>query len=443
MKLAFALASHTRNFLQQLDMEQLGKDVHISLRTSSWNEELVTGRPIAKQLGLSRRNKHIQLRGQLQLSKVHPNKNLAHSLSHNASDKTMLAKLRIDTEAAETVALSTVQSPCLASFVSSSSLVIGMVNLEPPKMESLQLRQLALSKSETCLESLSKNLADKSLASLTLSSLSLQRRDLESLTLTSWSFPIVGLTLPSLSRTRDRFHSLTLHSLSLTKGNSASLTLQSLRLIDENRFQTISFREDSFEDGSEKELDESLAHTFLERRAGTNSFSKISLQAKKPPKEAKTNSFSSQSFRGILSLNLWWRIFLLCSFQLVCAALFLRTCSFRISLPTESLQADQLEAAYFRSSFYRHSLQQGELVAAYGRKSFEQQSFQQDELDLAYLFSPTRASNLDCLAQTFKQDSLEKQPLEKKLVHNIFANNFFQQSSFKDNFSNNIFQTNK
>ena len=293
VKLALALASHTRNFLQQLDMEQLEKDVHISLRTSSWNEELVTGRPIAKQLGLSRRNKHIQLRGQLQLSKVHPNKNLAHSLSHNASDKTMLAKLRIDTEAAETVALSTVQSPCLASFVSSSSLVIGMVNLEPPKMESLQLRQLALSQSETCLESLSKNLADKSLASLTLPNLSLQRRDSESLTLTRWSFPIVSLTLPSLSRIRDRFHSLPLHSLSLTKGNSESLTLQSLSLIEENRFQTDNFKEDSFEDGSEKEFEESLAHTFLERRAGTNSFSKISLQEKKPPKEAKTNSFSS------------------------------------------------------------------------------------------------------------------------------------------------------
>ena len=286
VKLALALASHTRNLLQQLDMDQLAKDVHISLRTSSWNEELVTGRPIAKQLGLSRRNKHIQLRGQLQLSKVHPNKNLAHSLSHNASDKTMLAKLRIDTEAAETGALSTVQGPCLASFVSSSSLVIGMVNLEPPKMESLQLRQLALSKSETCLESLSKNLADKSLASLTLPSLSLQRRDSESLTLTSWSFPIASLTLPSLSLTRDRFHSLTWHSLSLTKGNSKSLTLQSLSLIDENRFQRISFKEVSFEDGSEKELEESLAHTFLERRAGTNSFSKIKLARKEASKRS-------------------------------------------------------------------------------------------------------------------------------------------------------------
>ena len=138
------------------------------------------------QLGLSRRNKHIQLRGQLQLSKVHPNKNLAHSLSHNASDKTMLAKLRIDTEAAETGALSTVQGPCLASFLSSSSLVgwDGYLRLlEPPKMESLQLRQLALTKSETCNESLSKNLANKSLASLTVTQLELTEKQLRELDL--------------------------------------------------------------------------------------------------------------------------------------------------------------------------------------------------------------------------------------------------------------------
>ena len=61
----------------------------------------------------------------------------------------MLAKLRIDTEAAETVALSTVQGPCLASFVSSSSLLVGMVAAKPSQMEKPQLRQLALSKSET------------------------------------------------------------------------------------------------------------------------------------------------------------------------------------------------------------------------------------------------------------------------------------------------------
>ena len=221
VKLAVALASHTRKLLQQLDMDQLEKDVHIGLKTSSFTEELVTGRPIAMQLGLSRRNKHIQLRDQLQISRIHPDKNLAQSLIHNASGRQVLAKLRVNTGAAETLALSTVIS--FASFVPSTSLVVGMVNLEPPKMESLQLRQLALLQSESCFESLSKNLADKSLASLTLPSLSLQRSNLESLTLDSWSFPTDRLTLPSLSRRRDRFHSLTLHSLSLTKGNSESL----------------------------------------------------------------------------------------------------------------------------------------------------------------------------------------------------------------------------
>ena len=176
----------------------------------------------------------------------------------------------------------------------------------------------------------------------------LQSRNSKSLTLDSWSFPIASLTLHSLSRTRDRFHSLTWHSLSLTQGNSPSLTLQSLSLREENRFQRTSFREASFEDGSEKELEESLAHNLLERRAETNSFSRISLQEKQPTKEAKTNSFCSHSFRAILSLNPWWRIFLLCSFQLACAALLLKNSSFRMSLPTENLQADQLQATYFR-----------------------------------------------------------------------------------------------
>ena len=216
VKLALALASHTRKLLQQLDLDQLGKDVHIGIRTSSFNEELVTGRPMAMQLGLSRRHKHTKLRDQLQVSRVHPDKNLAQSLIPNASGKQVLAQLRVNTGVAETLALSTVSS--FASFVSSSSLVVGMVNLEPPKMESLQLRQLALSKSETCNESLSKNLADKSVASLTLPSLSLQRSNSKSLTLHSLSVTEGSLILPSLSLTRDRFHSLTLHSLRLDKG---------------------------------------------------------------------------------------------------------------------------------------------------------------------------------------------------------------------------------
>ena len=72
VRLALGLASHTKSLLQHLGVDQLEEHVNISLKTSSLNVELVTGRPLAIQLGLSRRNKHIQLRsekGQLQLSK--------------------------------------------------------------------------------------------------------------------------------------------------------------------------------------------------------------------------------------------------------------------------------------------------------------------------------------------------------------------------------------
>ena len=408
VRLALALASHTKSLLQHLDMEQLAKPANISLKTSSLHTELVTGRPLAMQLGLSRRNKHIKLRsekGQLQLSKFHPNKNLAHSLTNNASNQRMLAKLRIDTEAAEIVALSTVQGQGLAFFGPSSSLLVGMVAAKPSQMAKPQLRKAPCFKSvsfvRTCFESLSRNFAD-SLA-----------ESYQSLTLNSWSLPIDSLTLPSLNRPRDRFHSLTLHSLSLTKGNSESLTLQSLSLIDENRFQTISFKEDSFEDGSLKETAESLAHNLAERRAGTNSFSNISLQEKKPPKEAETNSFFTQSFSDrILSLSMWLRIFLLCSFQLTCAALLLGTCSFTMSFPNESLQAEELEAAYFKSSFQQPSLQQDEFVAAYCRESFQHQGLQQEELETASAYSPMRARQL-------QQDSFQQQKLHRKSLETM------------------------
>ena len=152
VRLALNIACRTKSLLQQLSVEQLAhQQVNISLRTSSWHDELVTGRPLAMQLGLSRKNKRIQLRasnGQLHLSKVIPDKNLAHSLTNIASDSTrMLAKLRVLTEAAEIGALFTVRGQCLASFGFSSSLV-GGVTAETPAMATHQLRQLDLTKSD-------------------------------------------------------------------------------------------------------------------------------------------------------------------------------------------------------------------------------------------------------------------------------------------------------
>ena len=100
VRLALNIASHTKSFLQHLGLDQLSQLVGINLRTTSWHDVLEKGRPLALELGLSRRNKHIQL-GQLRISKVLPHKNLAHSLANNAPRQMLLAKLRIEKEAAE------------------------------------------------------------------------------------------------------------------------------------------------------------------------------------------------------------------------------------------------------------------------------------------------------------------------------------------------------
>ena len=393
LQLALALASWTRTFLQQLALDKLG-DMHISLRTTCWKQELVPGRPLAMLLGLSRRNRHIELDGQLRLSRVSFHKNLAHSLSHNAPEQLMLAKLKIDTEAEEALALSTVRCPGSASFSSCSSLV-GMILVVPPQMAP-KLRQLALQ--ESCDESL-----PKPLQSLNLDSLSLLSREECSLTFESLSFAsgILGsLILHSLTLIRDRLSSLTLQSLSFREGtsqretlnslsfersNSKSLTLDSLdsqedrfyRLtlpslsLREDSFQKMSFKEDSFHNGSLEELEDNLAHKKLSKRAGTNSFSKNSFAEKELAQEVGTNNFEQSLMNGILSFRRCLQIFGLSILLILCAALGLETCFSTTSFQQESL----------RNDFPQHSLQQEQLVAAYWRMSFEQNRLSKDELE--------------------------------------------------------------
>ena len=181
---------------------------------------------------------------------------LLHSLTNNASgSKRMLAKLRVVTEAAESLALSTVRGQCLASFGTSSSeasFLVGMVSAEPPKMAQHQLRKLdrpkpnsADSFERTCFESLPRNFAD-----------SLAEQSFASLTLTSLSLP------------RD------------------SLILHSLSLIDETSSQSI-FKEGIFGDRSLEETAKHIEHKLAKGGAGTNSFSNIAAR------EAGTNSFSN------------------------------------------------------------------------------------------------------------------------------------------------------
>ena len=346
VRLALNIACRTKSLLQQLSVEQLAQQqVNISLRTSSWHDELVTGRPLAMQLGLSRKNKRIQLRasnGQLHLSKVIPDKNLAYSLTNIASDSTrMLAKLRVLTEVAEIVALTTVRGQCLASFGFSSSLV-GGVTAETPAMATHQLRQLDLTKSDY--ESFSRTCFERS--SLTLPSLSFQKSDQESFHRSCFerqSLTLHSLSLAKASLQSNSLESLTETSLSFSADNSDSLILPSCSLQSENAtsltLQSLSFTSDSLEETEKK-----IAHSLATGGAETNSFAQNSLQEELGNlelveeiaySEAGTNSFAYKSFLDrILSLKRRLRIFLLVSFQLICAALFLVT-----SYVTKSFQS--------------------------------------------------------------------------------------------------------
>ena len=353
VRLALGLACHKKMLLQQLGVDKLENLVDIRLKTSSLHHELVAGRPIAMQLGLSRRNKHIELqseKGQLHLSKVHPEKNLAHSLIHNASAKKMLAKLRVLTEAAEIGALSTVLSQDLASLGSTSSLV-GVVIAEPPAMAN-QLRQLALRKSDY--ESFSQSCFER--PSLTLPSLSLQSNSLES------------LTVNSLSLSEDNLDSLILPSCSLQSENASSLTLQSL-----------SFTSDSLE-----ETEKAKAHNLEKGGAETNSFAQDSLQEELShlelteeiaESEAGTNSFTYKSFLDrILSLKRRLRIFLLVSFQPTCAALFLVT-----SYVTKSFCKNNLDSLITQLDL-RTSLSLSQFGSTACRTQLQQSKFQSEQL---------------------------------------------------------------
>ena len=253
VRLALKLACRTKSLLQQLSVEQLAhKHVNTSLRISSWHDELVTGRPLAMQLGLSRKTKRIQLHsvnGQLQLCKVIPDKNLACSLTNIASDSDrMLAKLRVFTGAAEIGALFTVRVQGLASFGCSASLVGGVL-AETPAMAN-QLRQLDLT--EPDYESFSGTSFERS--SLTLHSLSFQQSNQESFNRSC--FERLSLTLPSVSlqkssqesfsKTSFGSQSLTLHSLSLANTSLQRPSVQSLNLyslsFDRTSLQSISFQ---------------------------------------------------------------------------------------------------------------------------------------------------------------------------------------------------------
>ena len=413
VKLALNIACVTRSLLQHLSVEQLAKEVGISLKTSSWHDELVNGRPLAMQLGLSRKHKRIEfqaLNGQLQLSKVHPYKNLAYSLANIASDSTrMLAQLRVLTEATEIIALTTGQKQQEASFRGSSSLV-GMVNLEP-SMESLQLRQLAFSQSDQSLPSLtvpSLSFEDSNLQSLPLDSLSHIRDRPYSLTSQSLSFEEVSLqslTLMSWSFQRDILESLTLISWSFQRYILESLILLSLSFISltwiaKKSFSRSNFQEEILEEGSLKELVKDIAHCRATGGAETSSFTHLCflenlLAMKLVDRVAGTNSFSQKSLLRILSLTKRLSTLQLDSLELICAALFLGTCLVIISLQSLSNQlCSSNPDSLTRQLDLTISLSFQQLGSTSCRTQLQQDQFQQEQLDKQQLFKQSGQNQL-------------------------------------------------
>ena len=130
VKRASSIASHTTTLLQDLQLDE-----PVTLR-------VLLGGPVAKQLGLSRNHRHIQLRhrmGQLQLSKVRSNQNLATCLTDNSASglERLLLKLKMHAQPDCARALPTVRCAATASFkASSGSFLVGMVT-KAPAMEQL------------------------------------------------------------------------------------------------------------------------------------------------------------------------------------------------------------------------------------------------------------------------------------------------------------------
>ena len=442
VRLALGLACHTKMLLQQLGVDQLENLVDIRLKTSSLHHELVTGRPLAMQLGLSRRHKHIELqseKGQLHLSKVHPEKNHAHSLIHSASATKMLAKLRVLNEAAETGALSTVLSQDLASVGSSFSLVgvVTPLQLNPPAM-AYQLRQLALRQSDY--ESFSQTCFERT--SLILPSLSLQKSDYESFR--KPSFERQSLTLPSLSLQSNSFESLTEHSLSLSEDNLDSLILPSCSLQSENA-SSLTLQSLSFTSNNLEEIEKDKAHNLEKGGDETNSFAQDSLQEElcylelgdgNAKSEAGTNSFTHKSFLDrILSLRRRLRIFLIISFQLTCAALFLGPSYVTRSFQSFSEQLCKISLDSLISQLdLRTSLSFNQLGSTACRTQLQQNKFQSKQLGHQQLSATTAlATQLQQNSELDKNKSFDSSQLQRSKRETKKQNKQLQEQQLPDN----------
>ena len=222
--LAKQLASHCQSLIQGMQLDLALPELKVFFCSLSC--DLVTGRPLALKLGLSRRNRQVQLQdGQLRLCKVLSYKNLAECLTKNlstASFHRLLPKLMVHTRAVKTQALLTrLGGENLASFCS-SSFFIGMVTLHPQMaltqasstVLSLQLPSLAGGGEEN-----EKDIASPQLATNQLQKGIVYRKSLQCPNLSQTSFD--SLTGYSLSRQSCKKN---LQSLSEQLGSPDSLS---------------------------------------------------------------------------------------------------------------------------------------------------------------------------------------------------------------------------
>ena len=445
---ALALALYTRNLLQQLRVDCLGELVNIQVKMSSLNVMLVTGRPLAMQLGLSHRHKHIGIgseKGQLQISRVTPEKNFAQSLTYNPTasiQHRLLPKLRLASKDVQLWTLCT-------GLGFESSFLVGMLTAEAPKMAQHHLRKLDLQKPvadsfhRTSFESLPKTLPSLSLesrASLTLHRLSLQKDSLPSLILKSLSKRdiLASLILPSESLRRASLPSLTSKSLSLQRDLLHSLTLQSL----------------SFPMGILGSLDqekvENIELTKAKGGAETNSFCQL------VAREDGTNIFSKQSFPyRILSLKRRVPTFQLSSFQFLWVALLLGAYCFSMSFSSLSDQFNRISFQSFSEQLCNRSLeslnQQSSLQLDFdkieldavelGSKScrtqLQQQQFQPAQLTQQHLLKPADQDRIESLKRSnLSEKKLDKISFEFNKMNPSAYSNQLRQQQFSNQNSN-------
>ena len=156
VNLACAMASFTRILLQQLGFQK-----HVSLK-------VLTGGSLAKQLGLSKHLRHVQLDscfGQFELSKVLSHQTFAKQLTYNPPAcelHRLLPKLKMHTQAARERALPLCKEG--AFFLGPCSFYIGVVSLTPA-MEPLDLAELE----QTVSKQLTQQLTLDSLTRMSLS----------------------------------------------------------------------------------------------------------------------------------------------------------------------------------------------------------------------------------------------------------------------------------